>query len=829
MTMHIYVCSNLYPEVVSLQNSFSSLRIEVHEFNSFCGHPMLTISDFDDERLKNDGPVLIIGGVCLNNLQQRDFSETVSLVRYHHSSEFLLDEGVAEYFIRDGAYLVSSGWLMRWKENLKIWGFDQATAEQFFQESCRYILLLDTGIDSQWKVHLEEFGTFIHTQVRRMEVGLTRLSQLLGSHMPITATPHNQEQLLELAHLRKQVSDYGMGMDLIHRLSQCSSEQEVLENVILLMYMLFAPQSLYLLKYNMVGKPVLMNQIGIEVEEDEVMERLKNARGAYEKLASGTGFRFGISYGSQLLARVEVDQIQFPQYIDHYIGLALRISEVCGITISNTRAYEQVSQQKEKLAMSYRQLEESEEKYSRLVHNATDMIYRMELPSGEYSYVSPSSIEIFGYDPGVFYHKPQLIRELIHPDWVDYFAMQWENLLQGNMPPTYEYQIVDPKGQERWINQRNRLITDEDNKPVAIEGIVSDITYRKQIELELAESERRLKTLFSNLPGMAYRCLNDADWTMHFVSQGSVSLLGYYPNELVQSRVLTYNSLIYPEDRNKVHAVIQKAIERGTSFNLEYRLVTREKQIKWVWEIGRSVLGDNGKVIALEGFITDITERITYEKTLQDQQEHIQIISRLLWHDVTNGLAVIKSAIRLFKAQKQPERLDDALHQIDKSVDLIKRMRRLSSTLHEIESLQPVDVVNMLDATLVDYPLSYRISGKATVLADDALLSIFENLLLNIVRHAQATHVEITIKKYNQRCLISICDNGIGIPDLYKEKVFEQSVTLGKSGNTGIGLFIVRKTVERYGGTVVIENNSPHGTCFRLSLPLAQEDAIADR
>lgn len=77
--------------------------------------------------------------------------------------------------------------------------------------------------------------------------------------------------------------------------------------------------------------------------------------------------------------------------------------------------------------------------------------------------------------------------------------------------------------------------------------------------------------------------------------------------------------------------------------------------------------------------------------------------------------------------------------------------------------------------------------------------------------------------------MISICDNGIGIPDLYKEKVFEQSVTLGKSGNTGIGLFIVRKTVERYGGTVVIENNHPHGTCFRINLPLAQDKEIVDR
>lgn len=822
MTTHIYVCSNLYPEVMALQNSFAENVIEVHEFKSFCGRPMLAKKDFDTQLLESGEPVVIIGGICLNAMQRVQLPDSVTLDVYRHSSDLLLEQGIAEYLIKQGAYLISSGWLMNWEMNLKNMGLDKDTAAKFFEESCAFVLLLDTGIDDDWMEHLHAFGAYVEKSVRRMEVGLSRVSQLLTSHLPMDVRPHDQEHVNELTRLRKQVSDYGMSMDLIHRLSQSRSEQDVLENVILLLFMLFAPQSIYILKFHYDGTAILLNQLGVEIEDETVIERLKKVRETYVKNASGSGFQFTIFHESKLLAVVEIDQVQFPQYIDHYISLALRISEVCGITISNTRAYEQLSMQKEKLSMSYQRLEESEEKYSRLVHNATDMIYRMDLPSGTYTYVSPSSVEVFGYDPAAFYHTPQLIREMIHPDWREYFKKQWALLLDGEMLPTYEYQIIDPQGHARWINQRNHLITDDTGNPVAIEGIVSDITYRKHIELELAESERRLKTLFSNLPGMAYRCRNDADWTMEFVSQGAVYLLGYQPEDLEENRLIAYISVIYPEDREKVNAAIQRAVERGESFSLEYRIVTREKQVKWVWEIGRSVIGDSGEVIALEGFITDISERMTYEKTLRDQQEHIQIISRLLWHDVTNGLAIIRSAVRLFKAKHQPELLDDALHQIDKSADLIKRMRKLSDGMQNVNMLQPVHIATMLHAALTDYPLSCSITGNGVVLADDALLSVFENLLRNIVRHAQATEVTITIQQYNARCWIDICDNGIGIPDIYKEKVFEQSVTLGKSGNTGIGLFIVRKTVERYGGTVVIENNSPHGTCFRINLPMAE-------
>ncbi len=131
------------------------------------------------------------------------------------------------------------------------------------------------------------------------------------------------------------------------------------------------------------------------------------------------------------------------------------------------------------------ELRESEEQFRRLAENATDMIYRMALPEGRYEYVSPASFHLFGYSPEAFYRNRLLVRDRLHPDWLEYFEQHWQMLLQGVVPATYEYQIVHRSGEVRWLNQRNMLVKADDGRPTAIEGIVTDVTARKQAEAEV--------------------------------------------------------------------------------------------------------------------------------------------------------------------------------------------------------------------------------------------------------------------------------------------------------------------------------------------------------
>ncbi len=138
-------------------------------------------------------------------------------------------------------------------------------------------------------------------------------------------------------------------------------------------------------------------------------------------------------------------------------------------------------------------MKDSEARFRRLAENARDAIYRMSLPEGVYEYLSPATSELFGYAPEEFYASPSLVRKIIHPAWITYFEEEWKKLLQGEMPPSYEYQIIHRSGDVRWINQRNIMVWGDDGRIIAIEGIVTDITKRKRIEEELRTLNKELE------------------------------------------------------------------------------------------------------------------------------------------------------------------------------------------------------------------------------------------------------------------------------------------------------------------------------------------------
>jgi PAS domain S-box-containing protein len=133
--------------------------------------------------------------------------------------------------------------------------------------------------------------------------------------------------------------------------------------------------------------------------------------------------------------------------------------------------------------------------------------------------------------------------------------------------------------------------------------------------------ELSLSLLLDNLPGMAYRCQNDRNWTMRFVSSGALALTGYPPDLLTSAQGVHYGDLIHPDDRDEVHAGVQAAISEGSAFRLTYRIVTADGSVKWVWEQGSAVYSAAREPLRLEGFVTDITERKQAEQALQDSEQ----------------------------------------------------------------------------------------------------------------------------------------------------------------------------------------------------------------
>jgi PAS domain S-box-containing protein len=120
---------------------------------------------------------------------------------------------------------------------------------------------------------------------------------------------------------------------------------------------------------------------------------------------------------------------------------------------------------------------------------------------------------------------------------------------------------------------------------------------------------------------MAYRCQNEADWPMEYVSQGSVELTGYTPQQLMIGGSVSYGDLIHPEDQSNVWEEVQAALKEEEPFELTYRITGADGQRKWVWERGRGVYSPRGKLLALEGFISDVTERMLTRQMLEQRVE----------------------------------------------------------------------------------------------------------------------------------------------------------------------------------------------------------------
>ena len=136
-----------------------------------------------------------------------------------------------------------------------------------------------------------------------------------------------------------------------------------------------------------------------------------------------------------------------------------------------------------------------------------------------------------------------------------------------------------------------------------------EIAEREVVQSNLARREREYDVLLSNLPGMAFRCQNQRDWSMEFASSGCQPLTGYAPERLTGANRLAYAEIIHPDDRERVWRDVQSAVAENRPFQSTYRIVRADGAIRWVWGQGRMTDGPTGEP-GIEGFITDVSDYV---------------------------------------------------------------------------------------------------------------------------------------------------------------------------------------------------------------------------
>ena len=144
-------------------------------------------------------------------------------------------------------------------------------------------------------------------------------------------------------------------------------------------------------------------------------------------------------------------------------------------------------------------------------------------------------------------------------------------------------------------------------------------------EQRILRSEKSKDVLLSNLPGVAYRCNYDREWTMHYISEGCFELTGYHPDELIDNSLKSFNDLIHPAYRQYLWDLWPQALLQNTRIQAEYEIMTKNGEIKWVYEQGVGIRNEDGEIEALEGLLIDITQRKQYELELKYRNEHSSV------------------------------------------------------------------------------------------------------------------------------------------------------------------------------------------------------------
>ncbi len=361
---------------------------------------------------------------------------------------------------------------------------------------------------------------------------------------------------------------------------------------------------------------------------------------------------------------------------------------------------------------------------------------------------------------------------------------------------------------------------------------------------ELREATRRHLSLLGNLQGMAFRRINDAKRSLEFVSEGSRALLGVSPDDFTTGRI-AYPGLIHADDLDRIRRRSRDNLAARAPSEYEYRIRHSDGSWRWVWEKSRRIYNDAGEIIAMEGFIADVSERINTEGQLREAQR-MDAISRLtggLAHDLNNYLTVIMGNLDLLI--ESPGTNSDMLKLIEGALGGAMRGAELTRSLLAYSRRQPLDP-RMTDAAAQIgevVKLLRRGIGEKIVVAfaaapgtwpveiDGAQLDSCIVNLANNARDAMPGGGRLSIGVRNavrqdhdappgDHVLIELADSGSGMSPETVAQVFEPFFTTKPVGHgTGLGLSMVHGFVHQSGGIISIDSGLGRGTTVRIYLP----------
>ena len=355
----ILVSQNFQPEVDAIQELEGFKAITFITYPARCGCPHIEADELaslignPDEYSK----IHIIGEFSQAKLETNSADENCQLHQLEPCFSAITSNALIDSYLQQGAYLITPGWLANWQLQIANWGFEQQTAGDFFREFCTQLVLLDTGVDANSAQYLHEFADFVERPYQIVPVGLDffRLflsNILLEDQQQLTGELESQLKATknELNVTRKQNADYSMALDLISQLSQTFTESEIIDRIVDIFAMLFAPQGLYFLSIRGNQPEKLHAWPMPQTDNDTLQTQLLHFKDKYSWTESGNGFLLRFKHQNDIVGVMKLDEMAFPEYKEHYLNMATYIVDVCGLAIGNARTYQKIKQAEAGLA-----------------------------------------------------------------------------------------------------------------------------------------------------------------------------------------------------------------------------------------------------------------------------------------------------------------------------------------------------------------------------------------------------------------------------------------------------------------------------------------------
>lgn len=312
--------------------------------------------------------------------------------------------------------------------------------------------------------------------------------------------------------------------------------------------------------------------------------------------------------------------------------------------------------------------------------------------------------------------------------------------------------------------------------------------------------------------------------------------------EALLSDPSVYLSHVHEDDRPDRRAFHEQTIESATLPNPpnvlgdEFRIWDRTHSLRWISEQVYPIATSDGEVRYWAGILRDITEQRDTRDALSVQSEQFKLLNQIIRHDIRNemnlGLDIIRNASR--RMEDPPEAFEQLTGVMERVVDLTETSRDMTAVIGELAgnperiAMKPCLQREITTASMIDEDARISVDGEipeVDVYTTGLLSAVFRNVLHNAVQHNDADQptIEIRCDQLDSMVVVHIADNGPGVPDKDKERIFESGEALSSNG-TGFGLALIETLLRYYDGNIFITDNDPRGSLFSITLPLAGEE-----